>query len=181
MKLSQDLQEFLHYPVLQKMDATTGLPENEELYDLVSQSVLVVFLTGLYKSTRTKEAAEEIHKQQNAKELLDKMFQDKAAVLTVVAEYTNKPEDYINTKLEEVAAGYLQMINQSDYVTALQKENSLEEIMSSERHNILACLPPKLKAGKLFSDETIDDNTNKMEGPISSLMNKIGDVFSSGD
>lgn len=181
MNLSQDLQEYLHYPVLQKMDATTGHPENEELYDIISQSVLIVFLTGLYKATRTKEDAEEIHKQQNAKGLLDQMFEDKTTVLTVVAEFTKKPEDFINTKLEEVASSYLQMINQSDYVTALQKENSLEAIMSSERHKILSCLPPGLKAGKLFSDESIDDNTNKMDGPISSLMNKIGDIFSSGD
>lgn len=181
MNLSKDLQEFLHYPVLQNMDATTGRPENEELYDIVSQSVLVIFLTGLYKATRTNENAEEILKQQNAKGLLDKMFEDKAAVLTAVAEFTNKTEDYINIKLEEVTAGYFQVINQPDYATALQKENSLQDLMSSERHKILSCLPPELKAGKLFSDEAIDDNTNKMEGPISSLMNKIGDVFSSGD
>lgn len=181
MNFSQDLQELLNYPALQKMDATTGKPENEELYDVVSQSVLVIFLSGLYKATRTKVNAEEIQKEQNVKDLLNKIFDDKAAVLTAVAEFTERDEKFINTQLEGVANGYLKMINQSDYATELKKENSFEELLSSERIKILPCLPPGLQTGKLFNDETMDDNTNKMEGPISSLMNKIEGVFSKGD
>lgn len=181
MNLSQDLQEFLKYPVLQKIDATTGHPENEKLYDIVSQSVLIIFLTGLYEASRTKENAEVIKQQQNAKVLLDRMFKNKAAALTDIAEFTKKSEKYINTKLEEVAGGYLQVIQQSKYVAAFKKEKSLEDLLSNERHKILPCLPPGLKTGKLFNDETIDDNTNKMEGPVSSLMNKIEDVFSEDD
>lgn len=181
MNLSQDLQEFLKYPVLQKIDATTGHPENEKLYDIVSQSVLIIFLTGLYEASRTKEDAEVIKQQQNAKGLLDKMFKNKAAALTDIAEFTKKSEKYINTKLEEVAGGYLQVIQQSKYAAAFKKEKSLEDLLSNERHKILPCLPPGLKTGKLFNDETIDDNTNKMEGPVSSLMNKIEDVFSEDD
>lgn len=181
MNLSQDLQEFLKYPELQKINATTGLPENEKLYDIVSQSVLIIFLTGLYEASRTKEDAEVIKQQQNAKGLLDKMFKNKAAALTHIAEFTKKSEKYINTKLEEVAGGYLQVIQQSKYAAAFKKEKSLEDLLSNERHKILPCLPPGLKTGKLFNDETIDDNTNKMEGPVSSLMNKIEDVFSEDD
>ncbi len=181
MNLSQDLQEFLKYPVLQKIDATTGHPENEKLYDIVSQSVLIIFLTRLYEATRTKEDAEVIKQQQNAKGLLDKMFKNKAAALTDIAEFTKKSEKYINTKLEEVAGGYLQVIQQSKYTVAFKKEKSMEGLLSNERHKILPCLPPGLKTHKLFKDETIDDNSNKMEGPVSSLMNKIEDVFSEDD
>lgn len=181
MNLSQDLQEYLNYPILQKMDVTTGQPENEELYDVVSQSVLIIFLTGLYKSTRTKENAEEIKKQQNSVELLDKMFKNKAEVINAIAKFTNKPDNFIYAKLNEVAAGYFHVINQTKYVTELQKENSLEDLLSNERNIILPCLPPDLKTGKLFNDESIDDNTNKMEGPISSLMNKIEGIFSKDD
>jgi hypothetical protein len=35
MYLSQDLQEFLNYQVLQKIDATTGRPKNEN-YTILS-------------------------------------------------------------------------------------------------------------------------------------------------
>ncbi len=181
MNLSQDVQEYLQYPVLQKMDATTGQPENEELYDIVNQSVLIIFLTGLYKATRTKANAEEIQKLQNANELLDKIFKSKAEVLAAIAEFTKKQENYINAKLEEVANGYFHVINQNDYVIELKKENSLEDLLTNERHIILLCLSPELHAGKLFNDESIDDNTNKMEGPLSFLINKIEDLFSEDD
>lgn len=181
MNLSQDLQAFLNYPVLQKIDSSTELPENEDLYDAVSQSVLIIFLTGMYKATRTKLNAEEIQKQQNSKDLLDKIFENKAAVLTVIADFTKRKENFINSQLETVANGYLKLINQSNYAVELKKENSLEDLLTSERHKILLCLSPKLYAGKLFNDESLDYNTNKMEGPLSFLLNKIEDVFSEDD
>jgi len=181
MNLSQDLQEFLKYPALQKIDPTTGRPEDENLYDIVSQSVLVVFLTGLYEATRTKENAVLIQEQKTTKDLLNKMFNNKAAVLTHITEFTKNDDNYINTKLEEVANGYLQVIQQSEYAAALEKEKGLEDLLSSERHKILLFLPSGLKTGELFNHKTIDDNTNKMEGPVSTLMNKIGDAFSGDD
>lgn len=48
----------------------------------------------------------------------------------------------------------------------------------SQINNILLYLPPTLHIGELLHDNTLDDNTNKMEGPISSLINRIGDAFS---
>jgi hypothetical protein len=39
-------------------------------------------------------------------------------------------------------------------------------------------LPEALHMGDLLHDDTLDDNTNKMEGPVSSLMRNIGSVFS---
>ncbi len=178
MNLSQDLQEFLKYPALQKIDPTTGRPEDENLYDIVCQSVLVVFLTGLFEATRTEENALVIKEQKTTKELLYKMFIDRVAVLNHITEFTKKDDNYINAKLEEVANGYLQVIQQSDYAALLQKEKGLEDLLSSERHKILLFLPSGLKTGELFNHKTIDDNTNKMEGPVSTLMNKIGDAFS---
>jgi hypothetical protein len=181
MNLSQDIQAYLKYPVLQKIDPTTGQPEDENQYDIVSQSVLVIFLTGLLEATRTIENAAIIQEQKTAKELLNKMFTNKSAVLSHIREFTKKDERYIDAKLEEVANGYLHVIQQSDYADALQKEKGLEDLLSSERNKILLFLPSGLKTGELFNHQTIDDDTNKMEGPVSSLMNKIGNAFSGDD
>jgi hypothetical protein len=49
---------------------------------------------------------------------------------------------------------------------------------SDQRNNILLYLPAELRMGELLHDNTLDDNTNKMEGPISSLMQSIGTAFS---
>ena len=39
-------------------------------------------------------------------------------------------------------------------------------------------LPAGLKVGELLHDNTLDDNTHKMEGGLSGLMQIIGDAFS---
>jgi hypothetical protein len=49
---------------------------------------------------------------------------------------------------------------------------------SNQRNNILLYLPAELKMGELLHNDTLDDNTNKMEGPVSSLMQSIGSAFS---
>ena len=52
--------------------------------------------------------------------------------------------------------------------------------MSGQRHNIWAYLPPVLQLGELLNDNAMDGQTNKMEGPISSLMLSIGNTLSGG-
>ena len=39
-------------------------------------------------------------------------------------------------------------------------------------------MPAALNMGELLHDNTLDDNTNKMEGPVSSLIQRIGSAFS---
>jgi hypothetical protein len=41
-------------------------------------------------------------------------------------------------------------------------------------------LPPALQMGDLLNDNTMDDRTNKMEGPISSMMHSIENKLSGG-
>jgi len=45
--------------------------------------------------------------------------------------------------------------------------------MNSQRHTILSHLPAVLKIGDTLNEETFDDRTNKMEGPVSSFLHKI--------
>ena len=50
---------------------------------------------------------------------------------------------------------------------------------SAHINHILLYLPAELNMGELLNDTTLDDKTNKMEGPMSSLMQSIGAAFSS--
>jgi hypothetical protein len=50
--------------------------------------------------------------------------------------------------------------------------------LSDQKNHILLYLLPVLNMGQLLHDNTLDDNTNKMEGPVSSLMQNIGSIFS---
>ena len=50
--------------------------------------------------------------------------------------------------------------------------------MKDQRNNILHYLPAALQLGALLDDDTLDDHTHKMDGPISGLMHSIEKAFS---
>ncbi len=47
----------------------------------------------------------------------------------------------------------------------------------NQKNNILLYLLSALKMGELLHDTTLDDDTNKMEGSISSLIHSLGNIF----
>jgi hypothetical protein len=58
---------------------------------------------------------------------------------------------------------------------------SIKNFMNAQRHNILVYLPAALQMGDLLNEETLDDQTNKMEGPISNFMHSIESKLSGSD
>ena len=52
------------------------------------------------------------------------------------------------------------------------------QYMVAQRHHILSQLPADIQLGRLLGDTTIDDKTNKMDGPVSNIVHKIGESFS---
>ena len=179
MNLPQQLQEYLKYPILQLINVNTSLPEDEKKFDALSQSVLVTFLAGLYKITRSKESAALVNKESNGGQLLSVIFNDEEEMNTI-ANYSYQPISIVKLKVAEVANGYLAFMQQLP-VEETQKEDYLQNLMSDQRHEILRYVPVGLKLGELLNDGSLEDNTNKMEGPISSLMHKIENAFSKSD
>jgi len=181
MNIPEQIQQLLKYPALQVIDANTGLPENEAEFDALSQSTLITFLAGLYKATRTTEAAFLINRQETATDLLSTIFTKEEDITAKIALYANETADTVNRKLNEIANGFLSIDEYNSKDEGTSEDDNLKTKLTSQRHEILKYLPGKLKIGALLNDNTLGDNTNKMEGPVSSLMHKIENVFSSGD
>ncbi len=182
MNIPQQLQEQLKYPILQSIDPNTGHPQDENVFNALTQATLITFLAGLYKATRTKDNASMISHQQNDGELLTQIFgAQKEAVDTIVA-FTQQPTNVVEQTLHEVANGYLELMRAPAHnSTESIKGDSLYDLMTSQRNEILKYVPSGLTLGHLLNDETIEDNTNKMQGPISTLMHKIEGTFSKSD
>ena len=53
--------------------------------------------------------------------------------------------------------------------------------MNDQRHGILVHLPAAMQMGDVLNEESLDDRTNKMEGPISNFMHAIENKFSTND
>ena len=182
MNLPQQLQEYLNYPKLQLIDANSSLPEDELIFDPLTQAVLITFLAGLFKATRSKEAAAVISTHVNAQQLLADIFINEDDVINTITAYCNQPYSVVKEKLDETSAGYFAFVQlQLQGTDEIKKEDYLHNLMTAQRNEILKYLPPNLKLGDLLNDQALEDNTNKMEGPISSLMHKIENAFSKSD
>jgi hypothetical protein len=96
----------------------------------------------------------------------------------VIADYTHSTAEEVE-KLVKAAADTSILILHEQLAGHISAE-SFTNFMSGQRDNILAYLPAGLHIGELLHDPTIDDNTNKMEGPVSSFMHKIENIFSEG-
>ncbi|MBC7851713.1 MAG: hypothetical protein H7Y31_18360 [Chitinophagaceae bacterium] len=103
---------------------------------------------------------------------------------TTVDDVVNKVANYSGTTYADAHStindaarnGYRVLIQ--ELVKETIKPEDITKYMVSQRHSILTHLPAELQMGHLLGDETIDDVSNKMEGPISNLMHKLGGSFS---
>ena len=181
MNISEQLQQLLNYPLLQVINPNTGLPENTAEFDALSQSTLITFLAGLYKATRTKEGSFLVQSQETATDLLSSIFVKEEDIIAKIALYSNQTAENVKVKLNEIATGFLSIKEPISNDIETSKDDNLKTLLTSQRHEILRYLPGNLKIGNLLNDDSLEDNTNKMEGPVSSLMHKIENAFSSAD
>lgn len=180
INLIDTIQTSLQYPPLQKIDPNTQevvVDDTKPDEHRFSQAAIPAVLTGLYKYSATDEGAEDLLRGDFSTNWVSQIFGDtKNNVIEKVAAYSfQSKEDTVN-KMNDIARAAVRLIldNIKEGATKMEVKN----FMSGQRNNILLYLPDALHMGESLNDTTLDDNTNKMEGPISSLMHKIGSAFS---
>jgi len=81
--------------------------------------------------------------------------------------------------MEEIADEAVKLVKEN--VTGDGTDTSVRKFLIDQKNNILLYLPAELQIGKAIHDDTIDDRTNKMEGPLSSNMHWLEKFFPSTD
>lgn len=167
---------------LEKIDPNSpNTPRGEEvrLAQPLVQSAIVSILTGLYKFTRELDGSAQLLNTEHKANWPETVFREKAAdVIHKVVEYAHadveKVRDMMNAAGNEAVGAIHE--NAAQPTTA----ETIRDYLSSQRHDILVYLPAGLQLGPLLEDETLDDSTNKMEGPVSNFMHTIEGLFSEG-
>ena len=183
INLLDTIQQNLGLPILQKIDPNTQeVKRSKEItaQDYLGQAAIPTVLLGLYKYSRTKEGNAEIIKGTLSSNLLSTIFGElKQPAIEKVASYTGNDPAYTEEKMELIAREAVDIIrsNLKDQTT----DDAVTVFLSDQRHNILTCLPAELQIGEVLHDNTMDDRTNKMEGPISGVMHWVEKLFSSTD
>ncbi len=177
------IQQNLGLPALQKIDPNTQevkKPENVSPADYLGQAAIPAVLLGLYKFSGNKEGNAAIVNRSLTGNLLDRIFGDKKReVIQSVAEYTGNTNEYTAENMERIAGEAVRVIN--DNIPSQTSDEAVKTFLIDQRNNILLYVPAELQIGKVLHDNTIDDRTNKMEGPLSSHMHWLEKLFPSTD
>lgn len=181
INLLETIQKNLNYPPLQKID-----PNTQEVTDdqkapsehRFSQAAIPAVLTGLYTYSGKDDCAINILSGEPSPDWVTEIFgSDTGLVVQKIAEYSYQPEaSGIHDKVNTIAQEAISVIRRELKPDASMME--VKDFMSAQTTNFLVYLPEALHMGQVLKEESLDDNTNKMEGPVSSLMHKIGSAFS---
>ena len=183
INLLEDIQSKLGYPSLQKIDPNTqevaednGTPDEHRF----SQAAIPAVLIALYNYSRSDVGALTILQYSSLTVWTDRIFSDnKEAIIQKIAAYSNYTTENADTKMNSIAAHAVNDIKENLPENALAHD--VKKFLADQRNNILPYLPAALQIGELLHNNTLDDRTNKMEGPVSSMMHAIGGQFSDGD
>ena len=91
-----------------------------------------------------------------------------------VATYAGVNTEEARMHMENISTEAVKIVR--DVVKTPDSEK-LRSFMNSQRHSILSHLPAAMKLGDVLNEETFDDRTNKMEGPVSSFLHRIEDII----
>jgi len=176
------VQNDLGYPAIQKVDP--NIQETKEnaaksSRERLAQAAIPAVLAGFFSFTRSDNGCNNILAGSGQENWLDTLFGAKKAIaVEKIAHYARIPIQDAAIKMEEIARDAVIIIHEA--VGEKPTPEKLKSYMSGQRHNILVHLPAALQLGDLLNDNAMDDRTNKMEGPVSSLMHKIENKLSGG-
>ncbi|MEO6001295.1 MAG: hypothetical protein ABIN89_30870 [Chitinophagaceae bacterium] len=178
--LAESIQKNLGYPELRKIDPNTQLVTQKNIETVpnqLGQAAIPTVLLGLYKYGNTEKGSEDILRGNISTSWLDLFFADsKEEAISKVAAYAGKPQEEVALKMEEIASESVKIIRENTPEKA--SFSDVKTYVANQRNSILVFLPAELQISTLVNDNTLDDRTNKMEGPISNAVHFVEKLFS---
>ncbi len=183
VNLLEIIQSHLGYSELQKIDPNEqfvkkdiNIPDERQF----SQAAIPSILLALYMFSHSDEGAEKILHGTNNALWTDLIFDNKKEdVIQKIADYSCYSKENTKIKMDKIAM---------DAVNIIQKNlppeatiHDVKNILADQNAHVLLYLPVDLQMGQMLNNNTLDDSTNKMEGPISSMMHVIGNQFSDNE
>lgn len=180
MNIIETIQQKLDYSTIEKVDPNTNQVKNEDLMEnteRLKHAATASILAGFYKNTKNEQDANTLWSEKNSADWTDVLFGEKTnEMIQKVARYGHKANELAKTEMNKVGNAVMNIFSET---TGEHDATAFKNFMSDQRNNILPYLPLELELGNIFNDNTIDDQTHKMEGPVSGLMHAIEKVFSS--
>jgi hypothetical protein len=182
VNLVKKVQENLGLGELKKIDPNTQQTATSDAAKehRLTQATITSVLTGIYNLSRSGDGLVNIITSDTADNWSTLIFGEQAAqVVANIGQYAGRDEAAVKERMDKVAAETVRVIKEN--TAGDDQVKKVRDFVSSQRDHILPFLPAELNMGQLLDDDTLDDRTNKMRGPLSSLMNKIQGGFSGSE
>lgn len=181
INLTEVISKNLGYTSLKKIDPNTEdlkTTNNNDQTNKLQQAAVPSVLIAMYKYTRSDEGAEKVLCGDNSTKWLNELLPDsKSDVVNNVASYADCTREEAKNTMKAVADEAVKVIRNANVISV----NDVKNLLGSEKNTILLYLPPALHMGEWIHDNLVDDNIHKMEGPVSSVMNALGNIFSESE
>jgi hypothetical protein len=180
--LAEFIQKKIGYPPLQKVDPVDHEIKHDSertAREKLAQAAIPAVLSALYRFTRSENGRNKILSNQPQQNWLDSILEDKEQIaVDKVAHYSGVSRQEAEENMLLIAIEAVRGIRES--IVSNPTHESMMKFMSDQRHSILVYLPAAMQLGSLLNDDSLDDRTNKMEGPISNLVHSIENKFAGG-
>ena len=175
INILEELVKNVGMPPLIKVDPNTQevKPTSEkEKENKLMQAIVPTVVAGLYDCARSEEGLNFLAGTSSTPDWLTLLFAKNAAeVKQKLALYSDNSEDAVQTHFNSTAAEATKILRAAS--SENDRKTSIRNIAGAQRDWFLPYLPATLQIGKLLEDNTMDDRTNKMQGPVSTFMHKI--------
>jgi hypothetical protein len=176
MNLVEIIQTNLGYPPIKKIDPNTSEPkdkaDNFESGSL-AQAAIPVTVLGLMNYIDANELnASELNIETHNE--LNEIFGGKeSALVSHVAAYSGATEEHTRHEMNFILKDAIRVVKE------LNANNSVppHQFTVIQTANAVLYLPASIHAGLLLGNAHMDDNTTKMEGPVSSILHNIEKRF----
>jgi hypothetical protein len=180
MQTLDKIREAMGFPPFVKIDPNTqDIPVNEPdaRHQRLGQAAICAVLEGIYKYSRTEEGFFYLVNKDRNMPWGQMLFGDEENKLVHnVANYSASDEADVRNVMQE--AGNVAWETAGHELEGHFTLDSVGKLFGSMRTDILQYLPAALQLGKILNDTSIDDRTNKMEGPASGFLHRVEKLFS---
>lgn len=171
------IQKNLAYPPLEKVD-----PNSQEIKGAnkmssaqkLPQAAIPSVLAAMIKYSDGNDGINLLTQNENANWLGTIYCGKEKDAVKKVADYAGTSSEEAERNMQDISNEAVRLVREA--VTTPDAEK-LRSFMNSQRHTILSHLPAAMKMGDTLNEETFDDRTNKMEGPVSTFLHKIENII----
>jgi hypothetical protein len=137
-------------------------------------------LAAFGQYVQSDEGASDFLQNTHTGNWIQKIFGDRQdEVVHAVSNFTDNVNEDPYFQMQAVADVIVMTTREQLPENATPKD--VKDFYHNEKMDFLSYLLPELKVGVLLGDESADDGTHKMDGPLSGLVQSIGAAFDNAE